>query len=101
MNEMLERYNNALGEGGNAGEIITNPSVEIVVETENRSNDADSILNRVSLSDEEESVDSKEFVVVMARRHKRMLHMQVCWIIMVVLTVCLACAQIMLLLGKK
>ena len=101
MNEMLERYNNALGEGGNAEDIISNPSVEIIVETEKRSNDADSILNRVSVTGEEESVDSKEFVVVMARRRKRMVQLQLMWIVMMIITVCLAFVQLALFFGQK
>ena len=101
MNEMLERYNNALGEGGNAEDIISNPSVEIIVETENRSNDADSILNRVSVTGEEDSVDSGEFVVVMARRRKRMIHLQILWMVMMVMTVCLGLLQVVLFLGQK
>ena len=101
MNEMLERYNKALGDGGNAEDIITNPSVSIVVETEERSDDADSILNRVSVSGEEESVDSNEFVVVMERRRKRMINLQFFWIFMVIVTVILFALQIVVALGDS
>ena len=102
MNEMLERYNKALGDGGNAEDIISNPSVEIVVEIEERSDDADSIINRVSVSGEEASIDSGEFVVVMARRRKRMINLQFMWIFMVILSIALFFVQIALALnGKK
>ena len=101
MVEMLERYNKALGEGGNAEDIISNPSVSIVVEVEDRSDDADSILNRVSVSGEEESIDSKEFVVVMARRRKRLINIQILWMIMFLISVLLLCMQIALALGGK
>jgi hypothetical protein len=102
MLEMLERYNKALGDGGNAGDIISNPSVELIVEIEERSDDADSIINRVSVSGEEDSIDSKEFVVVMARRRKRMINLQFMWIIMVIISIALFFAQAaMSLNGKK
>ena len=98
---MLERYNKALGDGGNAEDIITNPSVSIVVETEERSDDADSILNRVSVSGEEASIDSNEYIVVMARRRKRMIHLQFFWIFMTILSVMLFALQIVIFLGDS
>ena len=96
---MLERYNKALGDGGNAEDIISNPSVEIIVEVEERSDDADSILNRVSVSGEEESVDSGEYVVVMERRRKRMINLQFVWVFMAILSILLFFLQIVIFLG--
>jgi len=102
MNEMLERYNKALGDGGNAEDIISNPSVEIIVEVAERSDDADSIINRVSVSGEEASIDSNELVVILARRRKRMFNFQILWIIMVIISVALFFVQAALALsGSK
>jgi hypothetical protein len=101
MTEMLERYNNALGTGGNAGDIISNPSVEVIVEPVERSDDADSLIGRITVSDEVISEDSSDIAVIMRERRKRLMNIQFCWMFSMFLTFVLLALQIVLYLGAK
>ena len=75
--------------------------MSVVIEPRERSDDADSILNRVSLTGEEESIDSGDYEVMMATRTKRLMNIQILWMFMMVVTFLLMCLQIVLFLGSK
>ena len=100
MMEMLNRYNKALGEGGNAGDIISNASFDQTIKMEENSQ-RDSILNKQSISGEEVSIDSNEYVVKVERRNARLFKIQSLWIFMSIIFVCLAILQFLLFFGKK
>lgn len=100
MLEILDKYNKALGEGGNAQEIISDASVEFKEEIVENSM-ADSVLNQPSFSGEELSIDSKEFIIIKQRRDKRVFTLELIWIIMTVLTVILAVVQFLQFISSK
>lgn len=100
MNNILEKYNKALGEGGNAQEIISDASVSFEEEIVENSMQ-DSILNQPSISGEEISIDSKEFIIIKQRRDKRMITLQFIWIIMAVVSIILALVQFLQFLTTK
>ena len=100
--DLLKRYNKALGEGGNAGDIISNPSMENVIEMISLENkQTDSVFNIVSDSNEIVSEDSKEYEVIMKRRNSKIFNWMVMWMVMVSLAIILAILQIILALTAK
>ena len=99
INEKLERFNKALGEGGNAQDIISNNSFSYDIQEMEENNEVD--INEPTLSDAEMSVDVNERDYILKTRRKKLLNIQIVWIVAVILTIGLTFMQMLLFVSDK